>query len=501
MRNPNGNFVDEPHHSSLHDDHVQNAAPNEEDENEMEEMTQIQEETNVIYNDHSYGNIINTSGPYREANLSGGSFPVESTNAPSSTSGAYEPQHCESMRVLHQQQQNMREQFRQEMRQRHQALVEQESKYGKVELDSSGYFYYRRCDTKRKIMKQKLRLTQQREKAQIVGDRYGAQELTSQIQHIEEQLPMFDYEVSKHRLQQRLRLQESQQSKFGSDLPIVGQKYILQQLLGIGGMAEVWKSWDFEHQRFVALKISRNVEFTCKEHHLQKHLCHPNIVPVVENAILFDFQGKSYAAYGMDIQDSDLEKLLKEHKTVNEMDARQIMYQLVQAVQYLHVEKHLAHFDLKPANCLVSRTTGEVKLTDFHLAKRVSDELQYRVEGTYSYLPPEYHHPNLSGNNSQGSPNVTTSRHANYGDCDIWALGIIFYMILYGRHPIAPGVKDVESMKHILYNYNGKLYFPPRPEISVNAKDIIRSCLNPNFEHRPSTSDILAHGYFANMSS
>src|SRR5262249_12347846 len=146
-------------------------------------------------------------------------------------------------------------------------------------------------------------------------------------------------------------------------------------------------------------------------------------------------------------------------RTIKEADARLIMMQLLSALRHLNEQAQpIIHYDLKPANILfhyADESCLEIKVTDFGLSKIVPTrsgngenngggggggglmdhgvELTSQGTGTYWYQPPECF--DTSGN---GKPMISHK-------VDIWAAGVIFYQMLFGKKPFADG----ESQKKI----------------------------------------------------
>lgn len=101
-----------------------------------------------------------------------------------------------------------------------------------------------------------------------------------------------------------------------------------------------------------------------------------------------------------------------------EKDAAMYMHKILKALNHCHKE-NIVHRDIKPNNIMVT-TDGEVKLIDFGLAKQFSKpyEKLKTFAGTPYFISPEV----IRG---------------NYGkECDIWSLGIVFYLILTSKFPI-----------------------------------------------------------------
>lgn len=107
---------------------------------------------------------------------------------------------------------------------------------------------------------------------------------------------------------------------------------------------------------------------------------------------------------------------MKKNKSVEEKDAKQVIYQILAGLNYLFgLDKKVIHYDLKPSNIIFHH--GTVKILDFGLCKLMDGE-ESRMDltspgaGTYWYLPPE----TFSEYQTKISSKV-----------DVWSTGIIFF--------------------------------------------------------------------------
>jgi serine/threonine protein kinase len=194
--------------------------------------------------------------------------------------------------------------------------------------------------------------------------------------------------------------------------------YEILELIGAGGMGEVYKARDTRLDRIVALKVSRDQfsERFEREARSVAALNHPNI------CALYDV-GPNYLVMEF-IEGENLSGPLPLDTAVNY--ARQI----AEAIEAAH-EKGIVHRDLKPANVKVT-PAGRIKVLDFGLAKALSEDpvagsmqdsptlsmamtRAGMILGTAAYMSPEQ---------AKGKP---ADRRA-----DIWAFGVVFYEILAG---------------------------------------------------------------------
>ena len=197
--------------------------------------------------------------------------------------------------------------------------------------------------------------------------------------------------------------------------------YQLREVLGQGGMGTVYRAWEEQAQREVALKVMRGHaserarERFLREGQLAARLQHPGIVDV---HAVGEHEGQPYLAcelvpqtlsFGEELRTAELERNL-----VHLRDA-------ALALGHAHAAG-LVHRDVKPDNLLLN-VDGRVQVADFGLVH--ADDLDPLTRsgtflGTPAYAPPE-----------QGDP-------ARLGPpCDVWALGVILYEAMVGVRPFA----------------------------------------------------------------
>ena len=288
---------------------------------------------------------------------------------------------------------------------------------------------------------------------------------------------------------------KSQTLGFIHDDPSRG-RYVLLHMLGKGGFSEVWKAFDLVHARYVALKIHRirqewthrvksnYLEHARRELEIQQRLEHTNISRLHE---VFQIDDTAFVAALEFSAGEDLETRLKKMRTLPEKDARIILIQIVKALRHLAEEK-VIHYDLKPANVIFHsslQSSLEVKITDFGLSKMIrnegnnsdsSIELTSQGTGTMWYLPPECFPQN-------GQRGKITAK------VDIWALGVVFYQMLYGKKPYGEGISqetlwnDRELLR--LLAHKGAEFNQTVNKVSPEAKEFIKKCLTINPNQRP----------------
>ena len=249
---------------------------------------------------------------------------------------------------------------------------------------------------------------------------------------------------------------------------LVHHRYRLDRRLAQGGMGEVWKGFDIQLGRIVAVKALRtdtsNVEAKLRrlraEAHNSANLAHPNI------AALFDYY--EHDGIGFLIMEyvpsKSLADLYHKEKTVEPTRLLPILIQTARGLFVAH-SHGVIHRDVKPANIMVSET-GSVKITDFGVSYS-SDQEQITqdgmVVGTAQYISPEQ---------AQGEQATAQS--------DIYSLGVVAYEGLCGHRPFT-GTTPVDiAAAHV----NDPV--PPLPDsVDLQLRQFVMSMLSKNPKDRP----------------
>jgi len=209
-----------------------------------------------------------------------------------------------------------------------------------------------------------------------------------------------------------------------STLGILNDRYQLEQTLGTGGMAIVYKAKDLMLERYVAVKalredFSQDVAFRERfrqEAKAAANLSHPNIVTVHD----FGLDQKHLFIVMEYMPGTDLKTLIKQKERFSVTEALELMIQACGGVGYAH-RAGLVHCDIKPHNMLVT-PEGRLKVTDFGIARALAtispDERSEVVWGSPHYFSPEQ---------ASGMPPSPAS--------DVYSLGVILYEMLAGRMP------------------------------------------------------------------
>lgn len=164
----------------------------------------------------------------------------------------------------------------------------------------------------------------------------------------------------------------------------------------------------------------------------------------------------------------DLAQYLRRYKTIPEKEAKTIIRQVLAGLKYLNEFKtRIIHYDLKPQNILFHK--GEVKISDFGLCKILEGdesrcELTSQGVGTYWYLPPETFAV------GDKAPIISSK-------VDVWAVGVIFFELLYGQKPFGHNMAQEKILKDKIILKSVTVNFPPKNGISNEAKEFMKNCL------------------------
>lgn len=251
-------------------------------------------------------------------------------------------------------------------------------------------------------------------------------------------------------------------------------RYRLQRLIATGGMGQVWEAVDSRLGRRVAVKVLKQ-EFSSDPEFLERFraeartvamLNHPGIAAVHDYGET-DIDGEGRTAYLVMelINGEPLNSVIKRTGRLSLRHALDMLEQTGRALQVAHAAG-LVHRDVKPGNILIT-PTGQVKLTDFGIAKAVDAAPVTQtgmVMGTAQYIAPEQ---------ALGQDATAAS--------DVYSLGVVGYEAVSGKRPFMGDGALTVAMKHI------KETPPPLPpDLPPNVRELIEITLvkNPGVRYR-----------------
>ena len=247
---------------------------------------------------------------------------------------------------------------------------------------------------------------------------------------------------------------------------ILGERYRLQEKIGEGGMALVYKGTDTLLGRTVAVKILREnltgdkelVRSFRREALSAANLSHPNIVNVYD----VGQENNLYYIVMEYIDGQTLKDLILEKGTLPPSQVVSIAIQICEALEEAH-KHNTVHRDIKPHNILIT-PAGRIKVADFGIARGVTNTtITYTstIIGSVHYLSPEQ---------ASGKPAEERS--------DIYSLGIVLYEMLTGTVPFSGENPVAVALKHIQEN----VPFPAEinTEVSLELEEIIMQAVEKN---------------------
>ena len=224
---------------------------------------------------------------------------------------------------------------------------------------------------------------------------------------------------------------------------MVNDRYRLGDVIGTGGMSEVYRATDSLLGRDVAIKMlrpemARDVNFRerfRKEAQNSGRLNHPNIVAVYDTGEA-DEDGMAIPYIVMElVHGRTLRDLVREDGPLSPREAAQVLIPVAHALQASH-DAGIIHRDVKPANIMITNT-GQVKVMDFGIARALDDSTSAMTQtsaviGTAQYLSPEQ---------AQGKPADARS--------DVYALGCVLYESVTGHAPFEGETPFAVAYQHV----------------------------------------------------
>jgi len=223
---------------------------------------------------------------------------------------------------------------------------------------------------------------------------------------------------------------------------VLSANYELETEVGRGGMGIVYCARDKRLKREIAIKVlPPELSFRAdirqrflREAETAAQLNHPNIVPIYtveerDNLVYF------VMAY---IKGDNLGQRLQQHGPIAPVEVRRILREVADALSYAH-NRNVIHRDIKPDNIIIDEETGRAMVTDFGIARALTDSGDSRLTatgmaiGTPAYMSPEQ---------SAGDSSID-------GRSDLYSLGVVGYQMLCGQPPFVANNTPSMLVKHL----------------------------------------------------
>ena len=223
---------------------------------------------------------------------------------------------------------------------------------------------------------------------------------------------------------------------------VLAPNYELDGEIGRGGMGIVYVAKDIRLKRNVAVKLlPPELAFRgdirsrfLREAETAAQLSHPNIVPI------YTVEERDNLVYFImaHIAGDNLAKRIQDHGAMDPDETRRILREVADALAYAH-KRNVVHRDIKPDNILLDEDTGRAMVTDFGIARALTDKNDSRLTatgmaiGTPAYMSPEQ---------SAGESDID-------GRSDLYSLGVVGYQMACGDLPFnAPNTPSM-LVKHL----------------------------------------------------
>ena len=257
---------------------------------------------------------------------------------------------------------------------------------------------------------------------------------------------------------------------------IIGDRYEIQEQVGAGGMADVYRAKDHVLERDVAVKIlkpefAEDKTFVSKfrqEAQAAAGLEHPNIVNIYD----VGFENNLYYIVMEYVQGITLKTYISKKGRLNYKEVLSIAIQVARGIEAAH-NKGIIHRDIKPQNIIISNE-GKVKVTDFGIAKAATSKtMSTDAMGSVHYISPE-----------QARNGYVTKQS------DIYSLGIVMYEMVTGKVPFDGETAVSIAIQHL----QGHMTKPSElvDDVPVSLEHIIEKATQKSPERRyPTMGDLL----------
>ncbi|CAO3622999.1 unnamed protein product [Cunninghamella blakesleeana] len=258
--------------------------------------------------------------------------------------------------------------------------------------------------------------------------------------------------------------------------------FVKLQFLGEGGFARCYKVKD-EYGRYFAAKVVAKISLVEKKYRVKLHgeiiahalMKHKRIVRFYS---CFEDDTNVYLILEL-CENKTFVEMIKARKYLTEPEVRYYLIQLLDGCNYMH-ERRVVHRDIKLSNIFLDHEMN-IKIGDFGLSALLKnpEERKNTVCGTPNYIAPE----------------ILFGKEGHNQKVDLWAVGVLMYTLLVGKHPFQMNVYNNIYQK---IRDNGRMpsySFPSNIHISAEAKDLISKIIVNDPDVRLTIPEIIKHPF------
>lgn len=256
---------------------------------------------------------------------------------------------------------------------------------------------------------------------------------------------------------------------------VLSATYEVDREVGRGGMGIVYRARDRRLKRTVAIKLlppelafrSEIRSRFLREAETAAQLSHPHIVPIYT---VDEKEGLVFFIMGF-VEGKNLAQRLFENGQMPPEDVRRVLCEVGSALAFAHA-RHVIHRDIKPDNIIISSEDGRAMVTDFGIARAVSEGNDSRLTATGVAI----------GTPAFMSPEQCAGDRETDGRSDLYSLGVVGYQLLTGSLPFQANSTPAMLVKHI--SERPVPVQQRRPDAPVDLARAIMTLLEKDPAHR-----------------